>query len=305
MTLWRFCGFHPFDLNMLINIPAAEFSSSTGYVNLHLCNFMNKMSNTYVPGLSPLSSSLDLSVQRCQRVVSPHSAWILCCSLMQCLHSEVHSHCLLFNSSKSRILQPPFSAYFSFVQLYSILIFCKVLCAPNVRELDAWGYIYNYTEVMSRGQKSSSRICGCHQRDYVWKGIDVVPCVCYRNTAKRWGDRSQRMRGSYGQLTWVFSLLRYSVPILPIWASFSAALLQLFPASCLWKYALLFPKSLLGRQLKFSGSLYHKIHSLSYILCTYSGLQDIHTLSFEVLTLPSSAVQLRGLDFLCSQWGRQ
>lgn len=235
------------------------------------------------------------------------STWVLCCSHMQCLHSEVHSHCLLFNSSKSRIPQPPFSASFSLVQLYSISIFCKGVCVPNVRELDALGYIYNCTEVMSRGQKCSSRICRCHQRDYVWKGIDDVPCVCYRNTAKRWGDRSQRMRGSYRQLTWVFSLVWYSVLILPIWASFSVALLPLFPAPCLWKYVLLFPKPLLRWQLKFSApsSLYRKIHSLPYILCTYSGMQDIHTLPFEVLTLSNSAIQLRGQDFLRSEQGRQ
>lgn len=43
MRVWRFCGFRPFDLNMLVNIAVAEFSSSTGSVNLRLCDFMNKM----------------------------------------------------------------------------------------------------------------------------------------------------------------------------------------------------------------------------------------------------------------------
>lgn len=42
MRAWRFCGFHPFDLNMLINIPVADFSFSTGGMNLCLCNFMNE-----------------------------------------------------------------------------------------------------------------------------------------------------------------------------------------------------------------------------------------------------------------------
>lgn len=47
MRVWRFCGFHPFDLNMLVNMPVAEFFSSTVSMNLCLCNFMNKMSNAY------------------------------------------------------------------------------------------------------------------------------------------------------------------------------------------------------------------------------------------------------------------
>lgn len=41
--VWRFTGFHPFDLNMLINIPVAQFSSSTGGVALRWCNFMTEM----------------------------------------------------------------------------------------------------------------------------------------------------------------------------------------------------------------------------------------------------------------------
>lgn len=43
MKAWGFCGFHPFHLNVIINILMGECSSSTGCVNWCASNFMNKM----------------------------------------------------------------------------------------------------------------------------------------------------------------------------------------------------------------------------------------------------------------------
>lgn len=49
------------------------------------------------------------------------------------------------------------------------------------------------TERRSRteGKKGSSRICRCIQRDYVWKGVHVVP-VGTETLQKVWGDRCHK-----------------------------------------------------------------------------------------------------------------
>lgn len=120
------------------------------------------------------------------------------------------------------------------------------------------------------------------------------------------GISATSIRGSYRLLTWVFLLLCYSILILPVWVSFPAHLLPLFPAPCLWRYVLLFPSLSWDGSWSFRLPVHYNVKYINCpIFCTHALICRKYTLVIcEVLTLSNSATQLRGLGFLCSQQGR-